>query len=78
MAKAKKTDRKSARRRSVGVRKPVGNDAIALLKADHRQVEGWLEAQVDVGSANRRITRADELVQTQGRQPITMSPLAHP
>jgi len=43
MAKARKTARKSARRRSMGKRSTAGSDAISLLKSDHRQVESWFE-----------------------------------
>ncbi|HXR89595.1 MAG TPA: hemerythrin domain-containing protein [Steroidobacteraceae bacterium] len=43
MAKARKTARKSAPRRSVGSRSAGASDAISLLKSDHRQVESWFE-----------------------------------
>jgi hypothetical protein len=43
MAKARKTARKAARKRSVGRGSAAASDAISLLKADHRQVEGWFK-----------------------------------
>ena len=43
MARAKKTARKSTRRAAPRTRRAASNDAIALLKADHREVEGWFE-----------------------------------
>jgi len=43
MAKARKTARKSTRKRSMGRRGGAGSDAISLLKSDHRQVESWFE-----------------------------------
>ena len=41
MAKGKKSIRKSAQGRSTPSRRRSPKDAIALLKADHRQVETW-------------------------------------
>ena len=43
MAKAKKTARRPARRRSGGNRNESAGDAISLLKKDHQQVKGWFE-----------------------------------
>lgn len=43
MARAKKTARKSTRRAASRTRRAASNDAIALLKGDHREVEGWFE-----------------------------------
>ena len=59
MAKAKKPAGKPARRGGVPARRSAPNDAIALLKADHRQVENWFE-QFD---SSRSDSRKEELAQ---------------
>ncbi|HLA71509.1 MAG TPA: hemerythrin domain-containing protein [Steroidobacteraceae bacterium] len=53
MAKAKK---KSAR-----AKRPTGNDAIALLKADHRQVEEWFEQFEKTRDDDRKLTLATKI-----------------
>ncbi len=57
MAKAKK--KAPARRRATG----AGDDAIALLKADHRQVEGWFEQFESTRSADRKKKLAGQICQ---------------
>jgi len=59
MAKAKKSARKSAGTSSRRMRQVTPNDAIALLKADHRQVESWF----DQFQSARREARKGELAQ---------------
>jgi hypothetical protein len=56
MAKAKK----SARRNAPGKRSS-GNDAIALLKADHRQVEQWFEQFEKARDDDRKLTLATDI-----------------
>jgi hemerythrin superfamily protein len=53
MAKAKK---KSAR-----AKRSTGNDAIALLKADHRQVEEWFEQFEKTRDDDRKLTLATKI-----------------
>jgi hemerythrin superfamily protein len=57
MAKAKK--KAPARRRATG----AGEDAIALLKADHRQVEEWFEQFESTRSADRKKKLAGQICQ---------------
>jgi len=59
MAKAKKTARKSTRRSSGATRRSASQDAIALLKADHREAED-LFAQFE---SARSSSRKQELAQ---------------
>ncbi len=59
MAKGKKSARKSARRGPMPPRNGAQKDAIALLKADHRQVEGWF-AQFESARVG---SRKEELAQ---------------
>ena len=54
MAKAKKSARKSARRSTGSARRGGRNDAIGLLKADHRQVEEWFDQFESARSASRK------------------------
>jgi hypothetical protein len=59
MAKSKKTAKKSARKRISAGKQPSArrgspNDAIALLTADHRQVEEWFDAFEASGSDTRK------------------------
>jgi hypothetical protein len=63
MAKAKKTARKSKRTRKTAARPPRANDAIALLKADHRQVEEWFEQFEATRSSARKNTLAGQICQ---------------
>ena len=53
MAKAKKSPRGSARGK-----RSSGNDAIALLKADHRQVEQWFQQFEKTRDDDRKLTLA--------------------
>jgi hemerythrin superfamily protein len=55
MAKAKKSARKARDKRS------TGNDAIALLKADHRQVEKWFEQFEKARDDDRKLTLATNI-----------------
>jgi hypothetical protein len=59
MAKAKK--KAPARRRAAG--SGAGEDAIALLKADHRQVEEWFEQFESTRSADRKKKLAGQICQ---------------
>jgi hypothetical protein len=59
MAKAKK--KAPARRRATGA--GAGEDAIALLKADHRQVEEWFEQFESTRSADRKKKLAAQICQ---------------
>ena len=61
MAK-KKTKRKSATR-SRAAREPASQDAIALLKADHRQVEQWFEDFESTNSSSRKLKLAESICQ---------------
>jgi hemerythrin superfamily protein len=54
MARSKSTQRKSAK-------KKTATDAIALLKADHRQVEGWFEAFEKTRSDTRKADLAAKI-----------------
>jgi hemerythrin superfamily protein len=66
MAKRKKAARKTTRRASTrasgGRRRQVGaGDAIALLKADHRQVEGWFSQFEKTRSSSRKLELAQNI-----------------
>lgn len=77
MAKAKKSGRSSTSRSAssrtraggrAGARKkltgrPAESDAIGLLKADHRQVEGWFEEFEGSGSDTRKQELANKICQ---------------
>ena len=54
MAKAKKSKPKPVARRPARSTRAVPADAIALLKADHRQVEEWFEQFENSGSNTRK------------------------
>jgi hemerythrin superfamily protein len=56
MAKAKKSARGNAR-----ARRSSGDDAIALLKADHRQVEQWFEQFEKTRDDDRKLTLATNI-----------------
>jgi hemerythrin superfamily protein len=53
MAKAKK--------KSTRAKRSTGNDAIALLKADHRQVEEWFEQFEKTRDDDRKLTLATKI-----------------
>lgn len=57
-AKAKKKTAKTAGRRNGSGR---GEDAIALLKADHREVEGWFEQFEKARSDDRKAELAEKI-----------------
>ena len=71
MAKARKTARKSSRAKGgrargrassrAAPRRTSTNDAIALLKADHRQVEAWFEQFEGTNSASRKQSLAGQI-----------------
>jgi len=63
MARAKKTARKSTRRTASRTRKAASDDAIALLKADHREVEGWFEQFESARSQSRQEELARKICQ---------------
>jgi len=63
MARAKKTARKSTRRNASRTRRAASNDAIALLKADHREVEGWFEQFESARSQSRQEELARKICQ---------------
>jgi hemerythrin superfamily protein len=63
MAHAKKTARKSVRTRSASAHKPAGNDAVAILKADHRQVEKWFDACLAARAQTRKQDFAQKICQ---------------
>jgi len=63
MAKAKKTARKSARRAQPRTRRATPQDAIALLKADHRQVEEWFDQFESTRSGSRQEELARKICQ---------------
>src|SRR4051812_45050728 len=51
MARAKrKTKKTAAKRKSAATQRGAPKDAVALLKADHREVEGWFEQFEKTGS----------------------------
>ena len=55
-AKSKGTSKKGSARRS-----EVGQDAIALLKADHRQVEDWFEQFEKARTDDRKLALATQI-----------------
>jgi hemerythrin superfamily protein len=59
-SKTSKRSRKTARRRTSAKASP---DAIALLKADHRQVEGWFEEFESSRSSRRKQELAGKICQ---------------
>jgi hemerythrin superfamily protein len=66
MAKAKKRSSRSAparatKRKTHARSRRGGDDAIALLKADHRQVEEWFEAFESTSSAERKKSLAQRI-----------------
>jgi len=70
MAKSKRTASKTTRRsrssstsRASGRSRPAANDAISLLKADHRQVEQWFEQFESTGSDSRKQDLARRICQ---------------
>jgi hypothetical protein len=60
MAKARKTARSSAGKRA-SARKSGANDAITLLKSDHRQVEGWFGEFQSARAESRKETLAQKI-----------------
>jgi hemerythrin superfamily protein len=60
MAKAK---RKTARKTGTKSKSAAGQDAIALLKADHRQVEEWFEQFESSRSDSKKQTLAQKVCQ---------------
>lgn len=63
MAKAKKTAHGSGRTRGSRLRKQAANDAIALLKADHQQVEKWFEECLSARAQTRKQQLAGQICQ---------------
>lgn len=65
MAKSKKSVRKSGRGhgRKASARPPAAHDAIALLKADHRQVQEWFEQFQSARSSARKQVLAGQICQ---------------
>jgi hypothetical protein len=67
MARAKTTARTSTRRSASRTRtrtgKAASNDAIALLKADHREVESWFEQFESARSQSRQGELASKICQ---------------
>jgi hypothetical protein len=68
MAKSKKAAKKSARKRTSAGKQPSArrgspNDAIALLTADHRQVEEWFDAFEASSSDTRKAELARKVCQ---------------
>jgi hypothetical protein len=63
MAKARKTTRKSTRRAKSSASRPTRNDAITLLKADHRQVEDWFEQFQSARAGSRKQELAQKICQ---------------
>lgn len=61
MAKAKKKAAKS--KRTAKSRAAAPQDAIALLKADHRQVEGWFEQFESTRSDERKSKLGEQICQ---------------
>jgi hemerythrin superfamily protein len=64
MARRKKSARKATRRsasRATASRRSSSSDAIALLKADHRQVEGWFSQFEKTRSADRKLELAQNI-----------------
>jgi hypothetical protein len=63
MAKAGKTTRKSTRRVKASARRVTRNDAITLLKADHRQVEDWFDQFESARGSSRKQELAQKICQ---------------
>ena len=63
MAKAKKSKPKPVARRPARSTRAAPTDAIALLKADHRQVEEWFEQFENSGSNTRKQELARKVCQ---------------
>jgi len=63
MARAKKSARKSTRRAAPRTRRAASNDAIELLKADHREVEGWFEQFESARAQSRQEELARKICQ---------------
>lgn len=63
MARAKKTTRKSTRRATPRTRRAASNDAIALLKSDHREVEGLFEQFESARAQSRQEELARKICQ---------------
>jgi hemerythrin superfamily protein len=63
MARAKKTARKSTRRAAPRTRRASNDDAIALLKGDHREVEGLFEQFESARSQSRQEELARKICQ---------------
>jgi hemerythrin superfamily protein len=62
MAQRKKSPRKASKRKSSPRRAaPRATDAIALLKADHRQVEGWFSQFEKTRSDERKLELAQNI-----------------
>ncbi len=59
MVKRKKSTRKTTR--ASKTRSAIRSDAIALLKADHRQVEGWFAQFEKTRSAERKLELAQNI-----------------
>jgi hemerythrin superfamily protein len=59
MAKAKRRTKRAKKTSSRSA--PARNDAIALLKADHRQVEGWFEEFESTNSSSRKQKLAEQI-----------------
>lgn len=63
MAKARKTARKAAPKRTISKRGAAANDAISLLKSDHRQVEQWFEQFESARADGRKKDLAQKICQ---------------
>ena len=63
MAKARKTASKAARKRTMSRRATAANDAIALLKSDHRQVEEWFQEFQSARAEGRKKDLAQRICQ---------------
>lgn len=63
MAQARKGARKAARKRSASAHRPAADDAIALLKSDHRQVEKWFEEFLSARAQSRKKDLAGKICQ---------------
>ena len=50
MARAKRKTKTTAKRKSAAARRGAPQDAVSLLKADHREVAGWFEQFEKTGS----------------------------
>jgi hemerythrin superfamily protein len=63
MAKSRRAARKPARKSSASRRSSRANDAIALLKSDHRQVEKWFEECLSARAEGRKKDLAQKICQ---------------